>query len=143
MRALGVDFGERRIGLAVSDETGAVVVPVGVVLRTSDAGAVRDVAAAAREREVAAVVVGLPRLPSGDEGPMARRARSFARKLAEASGLAVELQDEALTSAGAESALRESGLGPAARAAARDAEAAAAILRDWLGRRTEGAAAWP
>lgn len=138
MRALGVDFGERRIGLAVSDETGGIVVPVGVVLRRSDAAAVREIAAAAAEREVRAVVVGLPRLASGFEGPMARRARSFARKLAEASGLPVELQDESLTSASAESDLREAGLGARARAAARDAEAAARLLRDWLEGRPSG-----
>ena len=58
MRVLAVDFGEKRIGLAVSDETGRVVVPVGVVGRTSDAQAAAAVAAAAKEREVARIVVG-------------------------------------------------------------------------------------
>ena len=132
MRVLAVDFGEKRIGLAASDEAGEVVVPVGAVLRTSDAQAARDVADAAKEREVSRIVVGLPRTLDGREGPIARRARNFARRLADASGLPVTLHGEALTSAAADAALDEAGVRGAARAAARDAEAAAAILRDFL-----------
>lgn len=141
MRVLAVDFGERRIGLAVSDPSGEVVLPVGVVARRSDAQAASEVAAAAREREVGRIVVGLPvRADGGGESPFAARARGFARKLAEAAGLPVELHDEAFTSVSAEGSLREAGLGGRRRAAALDAEAAAELLRDWLSHRPrEGA----
>ena len=133
MRVLAVDFGEKRIGLAVSDETGAVVVPVGVLDRRSDAQAASEVAAAAREREVVRLVVGLPvRLDGGGDSSFAARARSFARKLAEASGLPVDLHGEALTSVSAEARLRDAGLSRERRWAAVDAEAAADLLRDWL-----------
>ncbi|MCM3877055.1 MAG: Holliday junction resolvase RuvX, partial [Thermoanaerobaculia bacterium] len=96
MRVLAVDFGEKRIGLAVSDETGRVVVPVGVVSRTSDAQAAAAVAAAAKERDVVRLVVGHPVNADGTEGDFARRVRTFARRLEEASGLPVDLHGEAL-----------------------------------------------
>lgn len=135
MRVLAVDFGEKRIGLAVSDEAGRVVVPVGAVPRTSDARAAAEVARAATEREVARLVVGLPRNLDGSEGAIARRARNFARRLRDASGLPVDLHGETLTSADAERTLRAAGLARGRRAAARDAEAAAVLLRDWLAAR--------
>ncbi|MFI5198730.1 MAG: Holliday junction resolvase RuvX, partial [Thermoanaerobaculia bacterium] len=80
MRALAVDFGEKRIGLAVSDETGRVVVPVGVLSRKSDAQAAAVVAAAAKERGVVRIVVGHPMNADGSEGTWARRVRNFARR---------------------------------------------------------------
>lgn len=140
MRVLAVDFGERRIGVAVSGTAGAVVVPVGVVPRKSDAQAVSAVADAAREREAALVVVGLPVRPEGGgESPFAARARSFAKKLGAATGLPVELHDEAFTSVSADRALREAGLSRDRRSGAVDAEAAAELLRDWLSSHPDGA----
>lgn len=142
MRILAVDFGEKRIGLAVSDETGEIVVPVGVVSRRSDAQAASEVTSAAREREVGLFVVGLPVSPEdGRDSAFAARARNFARRLAEVSGLPVELHGEALTSHSAEGALREAGCSRDRRRSALDAEAAAGILRDWLSSRPGGNAA--
>ena len=142
MRILAVDFGEKRIGLAVSDETGAIVVPVGVVSRRSDAQAASEVTSAAREREAGLLIVGLPVSPEdGTDSPFAVRVRNFARRLAEASGLPVELHGEALTSHSAEGALREAGTSRDRRRSALDAEAAAEILRDWLSSRPGGDAA--
>jgi putative Holliday junction resolvase len=140
VRVLAVDFGEKRIGLAVSDVSGRVVVPVGAVARASDAQAASDVARAAKDREVERVVVGLPRGLDGREGPVARRARNFARRLGDASGLPVDLHGEALTSVDAERDLREAGVPRGRRGAARDAEAAAALLRDWLSAHPDGGA---
>ncbi len=139
MRALGVDFGEKRIGLAVSDASGEVVVAIGVVRRRSDAQAASEVASAALERGVERVVVGLPlRVGSGGESLFAERARSFARKLASVSGLPVDLHGEELTSASAASSLRSAGLFPRRDSGALDAEAAAELLRDWLSARRAG-----
>ena len=141
MRVLAVDFGEKRVGLAVSDETGEIVVPVGTVARRSDAQAASEVVAAAREREVERLVVGLPVRPDGSgESPFAARARSFARRLADLSGLPVDLHGEALTSVSAEAVLRDAGFSSSRRSAALDAEAAAELLRDWLSSRPEGSA---
>lgn len=140
MRVLAVDFGEKRIGLAVSDLSGRVVVPVGTVARASDAQAAAEVALAAQEREVGRLVVGLPCGLDGSEGSIARRARNFARRLADASGLPVDLHGEGLTSVDAERNLRAAGVGRGRRDAARDAEAAAVLLRDWLSARADGPA---
>ena len=138
MRFLAVDFGEKRIGMAVSDEAGEVVVPVGAVARKSDAQAVAEVAAAARERGVSGVVVGHPHRAAGVETLLARRARNFARRLAEASGLPVDLHGEALTSRAADEALAAAGVSGTRHSKARDAEAAAALLRDYLFERRSG-----
>ncbi len=132
VRVLGVDFGERRIGLAVSDESGSVVVPVGSVPRRSDAQAAAAIVAAARDREVKRIVVGYPRNLDGTEGPSARRARNFARRVEGLSGITVALHDEGLTTVAAERNLMDAGLGPLRRAEARDAEAAAVLLRDYF-----------
>lgn len=132
MRVLAVDFGERRIGLAVSDETGRVVVPVGAFARKNDAQAADIVTGAAREREAERVVVGHPVLLDGTEGISARRARNFARRLHELSGLPVDLHAEGLTTLAAERNLIDAGLHPSRRAVARDAESAAVILRDYF-----------
>ncbi len=140
VRVLAVDFGEKRIGLAVSDETGRVVVPVGAIARASDAQAAADIARAAKEREITRVVVGLPRNLDGSEGPIARRARNFARRVGDACGLPVDLHGEALTSVAADAALDEAGVSARDRAGLRDAEAAAVLLRDWLAARAGGAA---
>jgi putative Holliday junction resolvase len=140
VRVLAVDFGEKRIGLAVSDASGRVVVPVGAVARTSDAQAVAAVARAAKEREVTRLVVGLPRNLDGTEGTIARRARNFARRLADASRLPVDLHGEGLTSVDAERDLLAAGVARGRRDAARDAEAAAVLLRDWLSTHAGGAA---
>ena len=137
VRVLAVDFGEKRIGLAVSDETGRVVVPVGVVPRTSDAQAAAAVAVAAREREVVRLVVGDPVRADGTGGDFSRRVRNFARRLEEATGLPVDLHGEALTTAAAERSLIDAGVDARRRGAARDAEAAALLLRDYLFERDE------
>ena len=134
MRVLAVDFGEKRVGLAVSDETGSLVVPVGAFIRKSDAQAAAVVAEAAKEREVARVVVGKPTNLDGSEGPSARRAQNFARRLQEVAGIPVVLHGEGLTTVAAERNLIDAGIGPRRRAAARDAESAAVLLRDYFDR---------
>jgi putative pre-16S rRNA nuclease len=137
VRVLAVDFGEKRIGLAASDESGRVVVPVGTLTRTNDAQAVAAVSAAAREREAVRIVVGHPVNVDGSEGAWARRVRSFARRLQESSGLPVDLHGEGLTTAAAERNLIDAGLGGRRREAALDAEAAAVLLRDYFFERDE------
>jgi putative Holliday junction resolvase len=141
MRALGVDFGERRIGLAVSDAAGRMALPLGVVERRSDALAIAAIAALARDHEVERLVVGLPqRVGAGPESETLARARAFGEKLAAATGLEIEWIDEAFTSAAAAERLREAGL-DARRARARlDAVAAQILLQEALDRRRQGEA---
>ena len=105
--ALGLDYGSRRIGLAVSDEEGLFAFPAGALERT---GLARDLAALTAliaERGVTRVVVGLPLHLSGRSGPEAEAARAFARALGEAARVQVDLLDERWTTREAERALRD------------------------------------
>jgi len=129
---LGIDYGARRIGLAVSDPDRTFAFPAGFLARS---GKERDLAALrelADEREVVQIVVGLPIHMNGREGPEARTARAFAEDLRRETGRSVELLDERWTSREAEQALRDSGR----RYERGDVDAAAAtlILRTWLER---------
>ena len=137
MRALGLDVGERRIGVASGDTDSGVAVPARVIENTPEA--TQDVVREAHARDAGVVVVGMPYSMSGRVGPQALVVQEFVRGLQEA-GLAVETVDERLSSAEAERALaagRTRGRGrrrPAKGAV--DAAAAVVILQAWLdGRR--------
>ena len=141
MQITGIDFGRKRIGLAISDGHGAY--PVAVIERRSlqrDLDAIRSWLV---DREISLFVVGLPLNMDGTEGPSARAARAFAERVGSATGLPVEMFDERLTSIEAEERLRESSGSrtsnrAARKKAARDAVAAAVILEGWLeSRRTQ------
>ena len=137
MRALGLDVGERRIGVASGDTDTGVAVPVGVIENTPDAAA--NVLREAQSRGADVVVVGMPYSMSGRVGPQAQVVQEFARRLEEA-GLTVETVDERLSSAEAERALAGGrGRGRGRRRVEKgavDAAAAAVILQAWLdGRR--------
>ncbi|MGH0037614.1 MAG: Holliday junction resolvase RuvX [Myxococcota bacterium] len=138
MRVLGLDFGARRIGLALSDPDASIASPAGHLERK---GGRRDVASLCefiREHEVGRVVVGLPLHLDGREGEGAQAARRFAAELSERSGLSVELLDERWTTLEAERALGEAGRrSPKKRRKQKgsvDAVAAALILRTFLER---------
>jgi len=137
-RAAGLDVGERRIGVAVSDATRTLARPVGV-LRTSglDGDAVERAVAevarlAAEEDGVATLVIGLPRRLDGSPSDMTPRVEAFASALGVRTSLPVILQDERLSSREAESrlALREKDW--RVRRERLDAAAAAVILQDYL-----------
>lgn len=118
MRLLGVDLGERRIGVAVSDALGRVALPVGVLNRSGDE--VADHAALARlvaEREAVGVVVGLPLSLDGHAGPQARLVAAEVGRLRRALDVPVVCEDERLTTSEVTAAPRG-----AARGAARGAE---------------------
>ena len=109
MRTLGIDFGEARIGLAISDDSGTIAMPLETI-ETKDKGEqIRRVAARIAEREVTRVVVGLPLEMNGTAGPMAEVVEKFSAKLEATVGLEVVRWDERLTSVAAERAVREMG----------------------------------
>jgi putative Holliday junction resolvase len=141
MRVLGVDFGQRRLGLALSDETATLARP----WETLAAGPTPEVSAdrvaervtahrAADEAGIGAVVVGLPRRLSGEDTDQSEPARRFARALADRTGLPVHLQDERLTSREAESRLAIRERDWRRRKSKIDAAAAAILLQDYLDR---------
>jgi putative Holliday junction resolvase len=137
MRWLGLDFGTRRLGLAVSEQQGWCARGLATIERRGGRRDLEAVARLAREQDVAAVVIGLPRNMDGSEGRMARLARDFAARLGEHSGLPVHLWDERLSSFTADEAMQRSAVKPARRKGLRDQVAAAVILEDWLRAQTE------
>ena len=137
MRVLGVDFGLRRIGLALSDESGALATPLRSFAIASVREAPAAVAQAAREAGAGAVVVGAPLGLEGEEGrPEVRRVRRFATALRRESGLPVHLVDESLSTREAEEKMGARGMGT--RDEALHAAAAAIILQRWLDRPARG-----
>jgi len=136
MRTLGIDFGERRIGLAISDPEGRFALPWRTLERTRDDDALATLVALIDEEQIESLAIGEPRRPAdGATTAAARRVRRFGDRLSAASGLAVEWIDETLTSREADARLREAGVPPAKRAARRDALAAQILLQEALDRR--------
>lgn len=136
MRAIGVDLGSRRIGIAVSGGDGALALPRGVVKRSGDRAAEhRAIAAVVAETGAEVVVVGVPYSLDGRVGP---KAAEVLRELGELSGLLgvpVETEDERLSSVSAERELAAAGAGSRRRRGRVDPSAAAVILQAWLDRR--------
>ena len=130
-RRLGIDPGDARIGVALSDPSGFLATPVETVPRGE--GDLDRIVAIAREEEIVLVYVGLPRSLSGGEGPAAVKVRVFAAELAERlRPTPVRLYDERMTTVSAESMLRERGRKGKARRAVVDQAAAVLILQTAL-----------
>ena len=132
-RLLGVDWGERRIGLALSDETQLLAQPLTtLVRRTGKRFPMARLIALMKEHAVTGAVVGLPLTASGTEGKPARAARALAGDIARHSGVAVDLWDERFTTARALQAVREMGGTTTGRKAELDALAATLLLQHYL-----------
>jgi putative Holliday junction resolvase len=138
MRVLGIDFGERRIGLALSDPTATLASPLETVTRRpGKRPPLTRLAEVARAHEVERLVVGLPLDLRGVETPWCREVRTMGDDLAERLSVPVDYVDERMTSVRAERAIRSIGL-PKNRREEKgriDAAAAAVILQAWLDRR--------
>jgi putative holliday junction resolvase len=132
-RVLGLDLGQARIGVAVSDPGRRVAVPVGTV-RTGAPADLKAVAQLVREHGVGEIVVGHPVSLSGRKGEAADQAEQFARALRDFLDLPVTLQDERLTTVEAERKLREAGVTGRERRAVIDQTAAVLILQAYLDR---------
>jgi putative Holliday junction resolvase len=133
-KLIALDLGERRIGLAVSGP-GGMVLPAGHIVRTKLAQDVDRVIAAATERKVAGIVVGMPHNPQGQTDVAVKLARGFIRALRKAiseESFAIYEMDEGFTSVEAEGLLRESGFQPSRDRAAVDEIAATLILQRYL-----------
>jgi putative Holliday junction resolvase len=134
-RILAVDFGTRRIGLAVSDALGITAQGLATLERTQLDRDLRHIAALAEEYAVERVIVGNPLSASGRDNVMSRRAAEFAAKLQRRVSCPVELWDERLTSVEANRVLRESGMGIEKRRRAADRVAVTLLLQQYLDRR--------
>jgi putative pre-16S rRNA nuclease len=129
-KVLGIDAGERRIGIALSDELHLLATPLTILDRGNGLAPVLDSLRELLQREsISRIIVGLPLHADGSEGPQARRARDFARVAERVLGQPVTLWDERLSTQEARSIIRSRG---GRRRRYVDAVAAAVILQDYL-----------
>ena len=122
-RVLALDHGSARCGVAVSDPTGTLATPVGIVERPDTRRGLERVVGLVREHDASVVVVGLPLSLAGGDSAQTGKARAFAERLRERLDVPVELYDERFTTT-----LAQRAPGPAAE----DARAAAVLLEGWL-----------
>jgi putative pre-16S rRNA nuclease len=133
VRALGLDPGTKRIGVAVSDLSGSIASPLVVLQRSrSKQHDLHEIARIASEEEAEVIVVGLPLNMDGSEGPSARAATGLARQLATVVDVPVELHDERLTTVTADRSMLDAGLDALERRQRVDKVAAAIMLQSWL-----------
>ncbi len=138
-RILAIDFGTKRIGLAVSDALGITAQGIPTLERTNLADALRHIQQLAEEYSAELVLLGNPLSHRGSDTAMSERVASFAEKLRHRLKCPVELVDERLTSAEANRVLRESGISIEKRRGARDRMAATLLLQAYLDRRANEA----
>jgi len=143
MRIVGLDVGERRIGVAVADERARVALPVAVIERRELPADLDAIARLVQEQGAEAVVIGLPISLNGSLGPQAQAVEAFGRKLSARLPLPIEYWDERLSTVEAQRRLASAGhRGPKAKAR-RDALAAAIILQGYLDRQAQASPSSP
>ncbi len=130
-RVLGVDYGTKRVGLALSDSLGITAQPLDVVAREL---VVEYIQKLVQSSDVGKIIIGLPTGLGGGESDSAIGARSLADEISEATSVPLEFIDERFTSRMAESALLESGMKRRERRSTLDKVAAAIFLQDYLDR---------
>lgn len=132
MRALALDIGEVRIGIAASDASGTIAVPVEVLPAAEVLQNARTFRNIVQDHEPDVLVCGRPKTLAGEDGPQAQRIMAQARQIADACGLPLEFEDERLSSQEAKRILREQGLSEKSMRGRVDMVAASLFLQTWL-----------
>ncbi|MET0340563.1 MAG: Holliday junction resolvase RuvX [Polyangiales bacterium] len=132
MRWLGIDPGQRRVGLALSDEDGSFASPHKTLTRDDDASLLSQLCSEIADNQVREVVLGLPLRMNGEEGPEAKRARRLKAAIERAASVTVVLWDERLTTVAAERELRGVGMRGSKKKALLDQAAATLLLQSYL-----------
>jgi putative holliday junction resolvase len=136
MRYLAIDYGLKRTGLAICDAAETIASPYSVLQGQKDL--VQRIGRVVASENIEAIVLGLPLNMDGSEGPQARKVRAFARQLEAQIRIPVHLQDERLSSFGAEEKLEAIGLSRSKQRERLDALAAAEILHAFLEQKAGG-----
>lgn len=132
MIALALDIGEARVGIAVSDATGTLAMPVKVLPAQEVLGNARSFRYIIEDYEPDVLICGRPETLAGEDGPQAQRVIDAAEKIARATGLPLEFIDERLSSREAKRILREQGLSEREMRGKVDSVAASLFLQTWL-----------
>lgn len=135
MRTMAIDYGDARIGLAVSDLTGTLAGEAWTLQEWNMERAAQAICAEAKTRDVGTLVLGLPKNMDGSEGPRAEKSRTFAELLKAECGLPVIFWDERLTTVDSHRILHANGKRMKNHRASVDAVAATLILEGYLGSR--------
>ena len=138
MRALALDIGEVRVGIAASDATGTVASPVKVLPANEVLSLARPFRLVIEDYEPDVLVCGRPKTMSGEDGPQTEKLMSQARDLGDRLGIPVEFADERLSSSEAKRILREQGVSERNMRGKVDMIAASLFLQAWLDSRSEG-----
>lgn len=138
MRIMGIDYGDARTGVAISDLTCTIAGSAAVVPSRNTEKAIADIVRLAKENQVGEIVVGLPRNMDGTEGVRAELCRAFAEKLKEATGLPVAMWDERRTTVEAHNILSQHNYHGKKRKDTVDAVAATLILEGYLAFKKRG-----
>lgn len=132
-RILGIDFGDRRVGLAVSDLLGITAQPIGFIVIDGANDAVFKIAPYIKEYDIKKIVLGLPKNMNGDEGERAEKTRRFGEKLKSAFNIEVQYFDERLTTVYADHTLNALNVKGKKKTGKKDALSAVLILQGYMG----------
>lgn len=132
-RILGIDFGDRRVGLAVSDLLGITAQPIGFIVIDGANDAVFKIAPYIKEYDIKKIVLGLPKNMNGDEGERAEKTRRFGEKLKSAFNIEVHYFDERLTTVYADHTLNALNVKGKKKTGKKDALSAVLILQGYMG----------
>jgi putative Holliday junction resolvase len=136
LRTLALDYGEARIGVAISDSTGLLAQPLETIAtQRGDTEALLRIAEIVKSEEVGQIVIGLPLHMSGRSGPEVERTRAFGQRVRERTGVPVDYLDERWTSREAERMLDTVGVSRKKQRGRVDPIAASLLLRTWLEQR--------
>ncbi len=130
-RSLGIDHGDSRIGLAISDELGMLAHPLETIT-VKEGDPIARIASVVAEKNVGQIVIGLPRNMDGTSGPAAEKVRAFSERLRAKVACPIRLWDERLTTVAAQRALHDAGKNAKQSRAVIDQAAAQIILQGWL-----------
>lgn len=131
-RIMGLDVGDRRIGVALSDPGRVLASPFTIIERTGDEPAVAAIAEIVRQQGVSLIIAGLPQSLSGAEGQQAQKVREFIGKLGEKVAVPVEFRDERLSTVAVNRLMRSVKSKKGKQKEYQDARAAAVILQGYL-----------
>ncbi|MCX6005607.1 MAG: Holliday junction resolvase RuvX [Chloroflexi bacterium] len=131
-RNLGLDIGDRRIGVAMSDPSYTLATPLKTIIRMDDEKAIEEIVGLVKKYDIEKIIMGLPYSLDGTIGKQAEKVLLFKEKLAQKSSAVVLMQDERLSSVSANQKLREAGKKKDKLKKEMDAAAATIILQDYL-----------
>ena len=131
-RVMALDVGDRRIGVALSDAGGILASPLTIIEQATQAQAITEILKIVREREVSAIIIGLPYSLNGSIGPQAEKVQVFVEELKQQTNLPIELRDERFTTATAVEYKKAASKKKPDRKTRYDAMAAAIILQEYL-----------